>query len=164
MASVIDTHQQEQLLIRRQKVETAIKESVGTENLVNLLHDVDSALEKMDKGSYGLCEKCHEPIEHARLVVDPLIRNCIDHLTPSEQRMLESDLDLAYQVQNELLPRENLTFGNWTTAYHYEAAGPVSGDYCDLIAPYGKEESMLFLIGDVTGKGVAASLLGTLKA
>ena len=159
MASVIDTHQQEQLLIRRQKVETAIKESVGTENLVNLLHDVDTALEKMDKGSYGLCEKCHEPIEHARLVVDPLIRNCIDHLTPSEQRMLERDLDLAYQVQNELLPRENLTFGNWTTAYHYEAAGPVSGDYCDLIAPYGKEESMLFLIGDVTGKGVAASLL-----
>jgi sigma-B regulation protein RsbU (phosphoserine phosphatase) len=159
MASVIDTHLQEQLLIRRQKLETAIKESVGTENLVNLLYDVDTALEKMDKGSYGLCEICHEPIEHARLVVDPLIRNCIDHLTPSEQRMLERDLDLAYQVQNELLPRENLTFGNWTTAYHYEAAGPVSGDYCDLIAPYGKEESMLFLIGDVTGKGVAASLL-----
>ncbi len=50
MASVIDTHLQEQLLIRRQKVETAVKESVGTENLVNLLHDVDTALEKMDKG------------------------------------------------------------------------------------------------------------------
>jgi len=35
----------------------------------------------------------------------------------------------------------------------------VSGDYCDLIAPYGDDESMLFLLGDVTGKGVAASLL-----
>jgi sigma-B regulation protein RsbU (phosphoserine phosphatase) len=106
-----------------------------------------------------LCETCHEPIEHDRLEGDPLIRNCIDHLTPTEQRVLERDLDLANQVQNRLLPQQNLTFGGWTTAYFYEAAGPVSGDYCDLIAPYGKEESMLFLIGDITGKGVAASLL-----
>jgi sigma-B regulation protein RsbU (phosphoserine phosphatase) len=159
MASVRDTHLRDQLLIRRQKLEIAIKESMGTENLVNLLNDVDTALEKMDKRTYGLCETCHEPIEHDRLEGDPLIRNCIDHLTPAEQLMLERDLDLAYQVQNELLPQQNLSFGGWTTAYHYKAAGPVSGDYCDLIAPYGKEESMLFLIGDITGKGVAASLL-----
>ncbi len=159
MASVRDVHQREQLLIRRQRLETAIKKSKGTESLVYLLHEVDAALGKMDKDTYGLCETCNEPIEHERLVVDPLIRNCIDHLSPREQRVLERDLDLAYQIQNALLPRQNLTFGDWSTAYYYEAAGPVSGDYCDLIAPYGKDESMLFLLGDVTGKGVAASLL-----
>ena len=109
MASVRDTHLQDQLLIRRQKLETAIKESMGTENLVNLLHDVDTALEKMDKNTYGLCETCYEPIEHDRLEGDPLIRNCIDHLTPQEQRMLEHDLDLAYQIQNALLPKQHLT-------------------------------------------------------
>lgn len=159
MASVRDTHLREQLLIRRQKLQPVIKESKGTESLVNLLHEVDAALGKMEKDTYGLCETCNEPIEHERLVVDPLIRNCIDHLTPTEQRVLERDLDLAYQIQNALLPRQNLTFGGWATAYYYEAAGPVSGDYCDLIAPYGEDESMLFLLGDVTGKGVAASLL-----
>lgn len=149
----------EQLLIRKNRLETAIEESKGDESLVNLMHEVDVTLEKMDKGTYGLCETCQEPIEQERLVVDPLIRNCIDHLSPAEQHALEHDLDLAYQVQNTLLPKQNLTFGGWTTAYHYQAAGPVSGDYCDLIAPYREDESMLFLIGDVTGKGVAASLL-----
>ncbi len=149
----------EQLLVRKNRLEAAIEMSKGDVSFVNLMHEVDIALEKMNKGTYGLCETCHESIEHERLVVDPLIRNCIDHLTPAEKRMLEYDLDLAYQVQNALLPKQNLTFGGWTTAYHYEAAGPVSGDYCDLIAPYGEDESMLFLLGDVTGKGVAASLL-----
>jgi len=159
MASARDAHLREQLLLRRQKLETAIKESKSTESLVNLLHEVDEALGKIDKDTYGLCETCNEPIEPERLVVDPFCRNCIDHLTPEEQRVLERDLDLAYQIQDALLPRQDLTFGDWATAYYYEPAGPVSGDYCDLIAPYGEDESMLFLLGDVTGKGVAASLL-----
>ena len=111
MASVRDTQLREQLLIRRQKLQTVIKESKGTESLVNLLHDVDAALGKMEKDTHGLCETCNEPIEHERLVVDPLIRNCIAHLTATEQRVLERDLDLAYQIQNALLPRQNLTFG-----------------------------------------------------
>lgn len=159
MDNARDAHLKEQLFIRKNRLETAIEKSKGDESLVNLMYEVDVALEKMDKGTYGLCETCHEPIEHERLVVDPIIRNCIDHLTPGEQHVLEHDLDLAYQVQNALLPRQNLTFGGWITAYHYEAAGPVSGDYCDLIAPYRKDESLFFLLGDVTGKGVAASLL-----
>ena len=159
MANDKYAHLREQLLKRHERLETAIEKSKGDENLANLLYEVDMALEKIEKGTYGLCETCHEPIEHERIAVDPIIRNCIDHLMPSEQRALEYDLDLAYQVQNALLPRQNLTFGDWTTAYHYEAAGPVSGDYCDLIAPYSEDESMLFLLGDVTGKGVAASLL-----
>ncbi|MDH5743336.1 MAG: hypothetical protein OEZ52_07320 [Candidatus Aminicenantes bacterium] len=84
MASFRDAHLREQLLIRRQKLEAAIKESKSTEGLVNLLYEVDAALGKMDKDIYGLCETCNEPIEHERLVVDPLIRNCIDHLTLAE--------------------------------------------------------------------------------
>ena len=159
MDNARDAQLREQLFTRKRRLEGAIEKSKGDESLVNLMHEVDVALEKMDKGTYGLCEICHEPIEHERLVVDPIIRNCIDHLTPAEQHLLERDLDLAYQVQNTLLPRQNLTFGGWTTAYYYEAAGPVSGDYCDLIAPYREDESMLFLLGDITGKGVAASLL-----
>jgi len=36
------------------------------------------------------------------------------------------------------------------------AAGPVSGDYCDLIRV---EDGFYFFLGDVSGKGVAASIL-----
>lgn len=157
--NVRDTHLRGQLLDRRKMLQTAMSKSETTESVVHLLHEVDAALEKMAKGTYGLCETCHEPIENERLVTNPLIRNCIEDLTAEERRTLEHDLDLAYQIQTALLPKQNLKVGEWSTAYHYEAAGPVSGDYCDLIIPHDKDGSLLFLIGDVTGKGVAASIL-----
>ena len=42
-------------------------------------------------------------------------------------------------------------------SYHYEPAGPVSGDFCDIIQM--ADNSVLFALGDVSGKGVAASLM-----
>ena len=45
----------------------------------------------------------------------------------------------------------------WDIAYHYQAAGPVSGDYCDLIQ--GDAGETYFLVGDVAGHGVAAAML-----
>ena len=42
--------------------------------------------------------------------------------------------------------------------YHYEPAGIVSGDYCDVIDA-GDHGGFYFMVGDVSGKGVAASML-----
>ncbi len=159
MDNARDTPLHGQLLDRRQRLQAAISGVGEPEHLVHLLREVDSVLEKMDKGTFGLCETCHDPIEQERLIVDPLIRNCIDHLTSAEQRALEHDLDLAYQIQNALLPKQDLSVHGWTTSYHYKPAGPVSGDYCDLINPQGEDGSFFFLLGDVSGKGVSASIL-----
>ncbi len=123
---------------------------------VGLLREVDSALERMAKGSYGLCEECHETIEQDRLLADPLVRYCLDHLTESQRAALQHDLDLASQVQRNLLPQVNLQAGGWDTSYYYAPLGPVSGDYCDLIPSDGQ---LFFVLGDVSGKGVAASML-----
>jgi sigma-B regulation protein RsbU (phosphoserine phosphatase) len=111
----------------------------------------------MQLGTYGLCETCHDPIEQDRLIADPLIRFCLDHLTTSEQRSLERDLELAAEIQRGLLPKSHLVIENWEAAFHYQPAGPVSGDYYDLIATDDGEICLLF--GDVSGKGVAASML-----
>jgi DnaK suppressor protein len=43
------------------------------------LADVDRALAKMDDGTYGLCERCGEPIAEARLEAMPATRFCIKH-------------------------------------------------------------------------------------
>ena len=43
------------------------------------LADVERALAKMDKGTYGLCERCGEPIAEARLEAMPATRFCIKH-------------------------------------------------------------------------------------
>jgi len=149
----------QRLLDRRQRLQTAIGEFKETTHVMRLLEEVDSALERMDKESYGLCDVCHEPIREERLMADPLTRNCIDCLTPDQQRALEQDLDLASRIQTQLLPNKNLSFGDWEAYYHYEPAGPVSGDYCDLISPDTERGDLFFLLGDVSGHGVAASIL-----
>jgi sigma-B regulation protein RsbU (phosphoserine phosphatase) len=150
----------EKLIARRSKLETAragLPDVRTREDLSRLLREVDAALDRIAANAYGLCETCHEPIEADRLAADPLVKNCLDHLTPSEQRALEQDLDLAGRIQRGLLPARQMSFEAWDTFYHYEPLGPASGDYCDLIIP--GEGELLFFMGDVSGKGVAASVL-----
>jgi phosphoserine phosphatase RsbU/P len=157
MTQVVDNFLREQLLERRDKLHHAVKRAAHSEHLHDLLEEVDSALAKMEDGSYGLCEHCHSPIEGDRLMADPMVRFCLCNLTESERDALEQDLEMAAQVQRALLPPQNLVRNGWYVAYHYEPAGLVSGDYCDVIeAP---DSSFYFMVGDVSGKGVAASML-----
>ncbi len=146
-----------QLLVRREKLRGALPLLQDPSPLHRLLQEVDAALARMEAGTFGLCDTCHESIETERLLADPLCRTCLDHLSAAEQRELEDDLDLAFQVQSGLLPKPGSVADGWTMAYHYRPAGPVSGDYCDLIRL--EDGSGLFLLGDVMGKGVAASML-----
>jgi len=120
---VTDLHLlRDQLLVRRQKLEAAVTKS-QTANMLQLLEQVDRALERVDTGSYGICEECHETVEAERLLHDPLIRVCLDCLKPAEQRALEDDLHLAARIQAGLLPKRDLSAAGWHTSYHYEAAG-----------------------------------------
>jgi sigma-B regulation protein RsbU (phosphoserine phosphatase) len=112
----------------------------------------------LGEGSYGLCEHCHDPIEKERLLADPLIRFCLDHLTVQERRALEEDMETARHVQNALLPDSRL-YPGWEIHYVYAPMGMVSGDYCDVIARDSDHARLLVLLGDVAGKGVSASLL-----
>ncbi|MFD3356434.1 TraR/DksA family transcriptional regulator, partial [Streptomyces fradiae] len=41
-----------------------------------VLHDVEAALERMDRGGYGTCELCRHPVEHRRLAIVPQARYC----------------------------------------------------------------------------------------
>jgi phosphoserine phosphatase RsbU/P len=159
MANQIETNLRDQLIDRHQKLETAIVNIGESAQLRNLLREVDTALERLNNGSYGLCEVCHDPIEKDRLINDPLVRFCLDHLTPREQEALERDLHLAAQIQEKLLPEPDFAVHGWQVALHYEAFGPVSGDYCDLVD--GEENNLYFMLGDVSGKGVAAAMLMT---
>ena len=147
-----------QLEDRKRRLEAAIAIAPQNSGLAGLLREVDSALDRMGKGTYGLCKECHDPVEQDRLLADPLVCYCLDHLTQSQRAALQRDLDLASAVQRKLLPQAGLQAGGWETHYHYAPAGPVSGDYCDLIASDG---SLFFALGDVSGKGVAASMLMT---
>jgi len=159
MAYPMETMILQQLQDRKEKLAGAIAESPNERHLAHLLQEVDLALGKIGSGTYGICETCKDTIEIDRLIADPLVRNCLSHLSQSEQRTLERDLDLAHDIQAALLPKRDLALPGWDSAYHYEAAGPVSGDYCDIVVPENKRDSFFFMVGDVSGKGIAASIL-----
>ena len=158
MGSAIDDFVQQQLESRRARLRESLARGTNhPAHLHTLLREVDCALDRVTKGSYGLCEACHDPIETDRLICDPLIRFCLDHLSGAERDALERDLELAANVQKGLLPPPTLERYGWHVCYHYEPAGVVSGDYCDVIDA--GSGGLHFMVGDVSGKGIAASML-----
>lgn len=54
-----------------------------------LLKEVTSALQKIEDGSFGICERCNEPIAEKRLDALPFARHCINcqRVVEEEERM-----------------------------------------------------------------------------
>jgi sigma-B regulation protein RsbU (phosphoserine phosphatase) len=156
MATTENVYFRTELEVRRERLVAASLENPGDGALPQLLASVDAALSRLQEGTFGICENCHDTIEADRLLCNPLLRFCLDHLSADEQRALEKDLVLAAGIQRALLPRQDWSVDGWQARYHYQPANLVSGDYCDLIESNG---GFLFLLGDVSGKGVAASML-----
>jgi sigma-B regulation protein RsbU (phosphoserine phosphatase) len=146
-----------QLNERRDRLESSAKNLPEPVKIYRLLQQIDRAIERLDKGSFGICEVCHDPIEPERLVYDPMTTVCLDHLNKEQRHALEDDLELAGKIQRGLLPEQNMSINGWEFGYRYQPAGIVSGDFCDFI-PLG-DDSFFFVLGDVSGKGISASLM-----
>lgn len=56
-----------------------------------LLSEVQTALNKISKGNYGICEVCHTEIDRERLEVRPYSRLCVDCENDLEQRMQDEE-------------------------------------------------------------------------
>jgi phosphoserine phosphatase RsbU/P len=147
----------QQLSERRERLLDTNKYLPKSEQLFDLLKQVDAALERIDNGSYGICEVCKAMIEEEILKDNPLITVCLSDLNSHQQKALELDLEFASKIQRNMLPQNNMNVEGWNVSYHYKPAGPVSGDFCDMIKL--ADNSFLFVLGDVSGKGVAASLM-----
>ena len=148
-----------QLADRRQRLNQAVSNPAAAVSYANLLKEVDAALERIEDGSYGICMICKGEIEEDRLMVNPLITVCLDDLDTRQRKYLEADLDLARRIQTGMLPKNNIRANGWEVSYYYEPAGAVSGDYCDIIEAGDSLPEMFFILGDVSGKGIAASML-----
>jgi sigma-B regulation protein RsbU (phosphoserine phosphatase) len=143
------------LMQRRQRLVAAASRS-DERQITELLSAVDDALGRFDDGIYGVCTACHDPIERDLLARDPLVRVCLECLSADARRALERDLEHAAAIQSRLLPPRDFAGDGWEGHYVYHPHGAVSGDFCDVI-PDG--DTTLVLVGDVSGKGVAAALL-----
>lgn len=56
-----------------------------SDNERKILSDIDAALRKMDKGTYGLCEHCKKAIEKKRIKALPSARYCMVCQSGSER-------------------------------------------------------------------------------
>lgn len=146
----------EQLTDRRQRLQVATAREGYDPDFGRLLAEVDAALLRYEKGTYGICEECHEAIEPECLLADPLMRVCLGDLTVKQRQSLEDDLELAATIQLGLLPKKDRAAGFAEIDFVYQPAGIVSGDYVDIIPHDGE---VYFILGDVSGKGMAASLM-----
>lgn len=61
MTTVVDDSLRERLLERRDKLHVTASMLGANAEFERLLGEVDAALARMDNGSYGLCEACHDP-------------------------------------------------------------------------------------------------------
>lgn len=49
------------------------------------LQQIDKALERLDDGTYGLCQECHEPINPERLEILPYALLCVSCQSKQER-------------------------------------------------------------------------------
>jgi sigma-B regulation protein RsbU (phosphoserine phosphatase) len=89
-------------------------------------------------------------LENARLYED----------ARESERRLRSELDTAREIQRQLLPTGAREVPGLDLAAAYVPARALGGDFYDFL-PYG-EGRLGFALGDVSGKGTAAALYGSL--
>jgi serine phosphatase RsbU (regulator of sigma subunit) len=76
-----------------------------------------------------------------------------------ERERMRQELQLGRHIQQTLLPKEAPHLPGWEVAIHYQPAREVGGDFYDFMPlPDGR---MVFVVGDVTDKGVPAALVMT---
>ena len=76
------------------------------------------------------------------------------------ERRLRTDLDTAREIQRQLLPTGAREIPGLDLAAAYVPARELGGDFYDFL-PYG-EGRLAIALGDVSGKGTAAALYGSL--
>ncbi len=74
-----------------------------------------------------------------------------------EKERLQNELEIAYEVQNNLFPREDVTLSMLELHGVCRPARSVSGDYYDFLV-FGPS-TLGLAIGDISGKGISAALL-----
>ncbi len=106
-------------------------------------------------------------VEHERMlgilgsyVAIALENSRLFELTREREQGLQNDLDTAREIQRQLLPQGKRQVPGLDIASAYVPARQLAGDFYDFL-PYGGGRLALAL-GDVSGKGTAAALYGSL--
>ncbi len=123
------------------------------------LHVIDSSLQKIEDGLFGICEICHQAVDTELLQMDYTAMVCLDHYSENELRQLENELELSQVVQRAVLPQRIPSISGFDLAAFSRPAQIISGDYFDFLQF--KDGTHGLVVADVSGHGVSAGLLMT---
>ena len=92
---------------------------------------------------------------HGYLLLAFIILNLLLAFELADKLSARGELDVARKIQFDLIPKHAARIGNYEIVSHYEPAREVGGDYFDIIE---SAERSYIVIGDISGKGMAAAL------
>lgn len=75
----------------------------------------------------------------------------------ADKLLVKNEIEVAQKIQLEMVPKAPPVINGYEISFHYEPAKEVGGDYLDFICTQ-DENNKLVVIGDVSGKGIAAAL------
>lgn len=121
------------------------------------LEVIDQSLEKIQNGTLGICEVCHEGVDPELLRMDYTSTVCLGHFSEAELHQLESELELSQVVQRGLLPQQAPEIPGLSIAAFSRPAQIVSGDYFDFVKF--RDGAHGIVLADVSGHGVSAGMM-----
>lgn len=146
------------------EVLTQIKTNALTNDIPVIIISADNNLNSVVRGillgAEDYLPKPFEPvILHAR-ISSVLEKKQLRDIQKLYTKSLEREFEIAREIQKGFLPYELPKVEGWEISAYFKAAREVAGDFYDAFQlPDG---NILFLVGDVCGKGVGAALFMTL--
>jgi sigma-B regulation protein RsbU (phosphoserine phosphatase) len=131
-----------------------------SEMVAPIISTNDEVIGVFDLESDQLNAYTEDDLEVLRLLaaqVAIIIEKVMLHQQLIEKKRLEGQLEVARQVQLELLPASDPKLDGFDICAYNYSTEEVSGDYYDWVRIY--EDQIGLVIADVSGKGVPAALL-----
>jgi serine phosphatase RsbU (regulator of sigma subunit) len=145
-------------VLRRLKAEAASRSIPVI--VISAATDMASVVRGIQLGAEDFLPKPFEPTLLRARISSSLEKKRLHDLEQVYRKGLERELDIAREIQQGFLPSELPRLEGWDLAAYFQAAREVAGDFYDaFVLPDGR---LVFLVGDVCGKGVGAALFMTL--
>ena len=146
------------------EVLTCLKANPSTRDIPVIVISASNSLQSVVRGiQLGAEDYLPKPFEptllHAR-ISSSLVKKRLRDLQQLYLKSLEREFEIAHEIQMGFLPSELPVVDGWEIAAYFKAAREVAGDFYDaFLLPDG---NLVFVLGDVCGKGVGAALFMTL--
>lgn len=132
-----------------------------------LIFSISRAVNRIERGtkavergdfSYRIKMKPHNQLGAMAQSFDRMTESIVSLLvTVAEKERLQSEIEIAAEIQRNLLPKEGPLFRGVSFSAHFEPTASIGGDYYDV---FNLDKTRLAVaIGDVSGHGLSTGLV-----